>query len=358
MSSDLSNFAARLCTSKASSACKAFDELARELFVLQFAHNAPYRRLCEARGISPKNISHWSEIPSCPTAAFKEFETTSLAREEREFVFYSSGTTRNSRSRHFHSIESMAIYEMSLLAWVQPHLFQDRQRIRILSLTPSPADAPNSSLVHMFGAIERAHGLHGSIFAGRIGSEGEWDLDFEAIQQFLAEHSRDDVLLAGTAFNCVQLIDYLKERGIHYRLSEGSRIIETGGYKGRSRVVPKSELYSMMCEYLNVPDSSIVSEYGMSELSSQAYDRAVSDAKDERAYRFPPWARVQIVSPENGRPIPAGQSGLIRVFDLANVWSVMAIQTEDVGVERADGGFELLGRNAIAEPRGCSLMTA
>jgi hypothetical protein len=105
-----------------------------------------------------------------------------------------------------------------------------------------------------------------------------------------------------------------------------------------------------------------VSEYGMCELSSQGYDLAMDSCHPaagagRRAYRFPPWSRVQLVSPETGRAVMSGESGLIRVFDLANVYSVMAIQTEDLGL-CGSGGFELIGRAVAAEPRGCSLMPA
>ena len=146
--------------------------------------------------------------------------------------------------------------------------------------------------------------------------------------------------------------------------------METGGYKNRSRSMPKTELHALITERLGVPPSHIICEYGMSELSSQAYDdvtswRVASCASNSRHSRhpspvtrhfhFPPWARAQIISPETGREVADGETGLIRVFDLANVFSVMAIQTEDLGIRRGDG-FELIGRAQLAEPRGCSLM--
>jgi hypothetical protein len=135
-------------------------------------------------------------------------------------------------------------------------------------------------------------------------------------------------------------------------LPGGSRIMETGGYKNRSRSLPKARLHFLLTELLGVPRENIICEYGMSELSSQAYD-----TNSQRQFRFPPWARVQIISPETGREVADGEKGLIRIFDLANVHSVAAIQTEDLGVRRGDG-FELIGRAQVAEPRGCSLMTA
>jgi hypothetical protein len=122
----------------------------------------------------------------------------------------------------------------------------------------------------------------------------------------------------------------------------------------------KTELHALITERLGVPAAHIVCEYGMSELSSQAYDSEMPSAEcgvqnQWCAFRFPSWARVRIISPETGSEVADGETGLIRVFDLANVFSVLAIQTEDLAVRRGDG-FELIGRAALAEPRGCSLM--
>jgi len=124
--------------------------------------------------------------------------------------------------------------------------------------------------------------------------------------------------------------------------------------------MPKAELHALITDRLGVPRENILCEYGMSELSSQAYDSEIhppSSIRHPRIFHFPPWVRVQIISPESGREVDEGETGLIRIFDLANVFSVAAIQTEDLGVRRGDG-FELVGRAQLAEPRGCSLMNA
>ena len=140
--------------------------------------------------------------------------------------------------------------------------------------------------------------------------------------------------------------------------------METGGYKGRSRVLSKQELRSGITRGLGIPGTHIVSEYGMSELSSQAYDRTVPGSDETQIQnlkskignsQFPPWARAQIISPETGKEVAEGETGLIRILDLANLCSVAAIQTEDLAIRRGTG-FELMGRAAQAEPRGCSLM--
>jgi hypothetical protein len=166
----------------------------------------------------------------------------------------------------------------------------------------------------------------------------------------------------------VRLLDHLVEEELRFDLPAGSRVMETGGYKGRSRTLPQAELHALITRRLGIPSSHIICEYGMSELSSQAYDRAFGatpitqnasrrSSSVARHFHFPPWARVQIISPESGLEASDGETGLVRVFDLANACSCMAMQIEDLGIRRRDG-FELIGRAPFAESRGCSLMTA
>jgi hypothetical protein len=342
---------------------EAFNSLALELYALQFAHNQPYRRFCDSRGVSPRTISHWTTIPAMPAVAFKETDLTCLPAGERTTSFFSSGTTGQKRSRHFHNVHSLALYESSLLPWFKAHLLAGCGRLNMLFLTPSPALAPHSSLAHMFETLRREFGAVGSLFVGNIEAEEAWRIETKRALFFLRDaiQANRPVALLGTAFNFVQLLDFLAASDTTLRLPEGSRVLETGGYKNRSRFAPKAELHALMTTQLGVPGSHIISEYGMSELSSQAYDSRVPGAEcqvpgEDRLFRFPPWARVQIVSPETGGEVGEGERGLIRVLDLANVSSVMAIQTEDLGV-RHNNGFEFVGRAESSEPRGCSLMS-
>src|SRR5436309_10509699 len=167
--------------------------------------------------------------------------------------------------------------------------------------------------------------------------------------------------LFGAAFHFVHLFDDPATALPGIRLAAGSRVLETGGYKGRSRSLTQEDLHALISGRLGVRRDHIVCEYGMSELSSQAYDTTIGQSRPTphapRRFRFPPWARVQIVSPETGREVADGETGLIRVYDLANVASVLAVQTEDLAIRRGDG-FEFIGRAPAAEARGCSLMTA
>ncbi len=342
---------------------RQFDSLALELFALQFKFNAAYRKICEARQLTPQTVQGWTQIPAVPTAAFKELELTSLAPAERTTVFHSSGTTEQKPSRHFHTVESMAVYEASLWQWFQLHFGDPGE---FVFLTPNAAAAPHSSLIHMFDIVSRKTGgaslsLNRSGFFGDITADGTWTIHFDSVVKKLksACDSGQPLTLLGTAFSFVHVLDFLAENNLQFQLPQSSRVMETGGYKNRSRVLPKVELHALIHERLGVSRENIICEYGMSELSSQAYDLEIqhpASSIQHRAFHFPPWARVQIISPETGGEVADGETGLIRIFDLANVFSVAAIQTEDLGVRRADG-FELLGRAMQAEPRGCSLMT-
>jgi hypothetical protein len=341
------------------------------LFALQFEYNAAYRKISEARGVTPRSILHWSKIPAVPAAAFKELELSCLSRAQRTHAFHSSGTTEQWPSRHFHNAESLAVYETSLGDWFVRHVLADlRFRIydlRLAILAPPFAQAPHSSLVHMFETVRQRLHAPESAFLGRVGPGSAWTLDCDAAVVWLTKNCElgtpdTRVVVLGTAFSFVHLLDFLTEQNLRFQLSPGSRVMETGGYKGRSRSLPKAELHALITERLGVPPSHIVCEYGMSELSSQAYNDVVESAEQStnlnavtRHFRFPPWSRAQIISPETSREVRDGETGLIRVFDLANVFSVMAIQTEDLGIRRGDG-FELIGRAELAEPRGCSLM--
>jgi hypothetical protein len=409
--SELSGFAARLRESILTSEWGArpasgwnrwaregdFEALALELFALQFEHNAAYRRLCDARGARPATVAKWADIPAAPTSGFKEFDFSCLAEEDRTAVFHSSGTTGQRPSRHFHNAESLALYEASLMRWFEAHFqlpIANRQsgvvkppqgseptigNWPLAILTPPRSQTPHSSLVHMFETIRRQFGSGGSRFVGRAVGDGSWALELEAAIEVLRKASRTGqrLLMLGTAFSFVHLLDCLAEQDLRLELPRGSCALETGGYKGRSRSMPKAALHGLISQRLGIPPGQIVCEYGMSELSSQAYDSALGPSRllssgspvlrsstaeggritddASRGFLFPPWARVQVVSPETGREVSEGETGLIRVFDLANVYSVMAIQTEDLGIRRGKG-FALAGRAVLAEPRGCSLM--
>jgi Acyl-protein synthetase, LuxE len=351
-----------------------FNALCCQLFQYQTEHNLAYRRWCASRGALNREIVNWTEIPCVPTSSFKEIEWTCLQPQDRNRVFHSSRTTEQRPSRHFHSDRSIELYEASLIPGFERHLMADRDarvgagqtgvpdRPRMLFLTPPSHSAPHSSLSHMLECVQRRFASPESSFIGKVDDAGTWVLDRVQTLAVLKEAmvANQPLWIFGTAFNVVHLLDFMAEQKLRYRLATGSRVMETGGYKGRSRVLAKADLHSLITLHLGIPDTHIVCEYGMSELSSQAYDRVVRIGSvawlPPRRFQFPPWVRARIVSPETGREVAVGEMGMVRILDLANAYSVLAVQTEDLG-RRWEDGFELTGRASASESRGCSLMS-
>jgi hypothetical protein len=348
----------------------AFRELALELFRAQLEGNPAYARLAGLKGGGGLRPTDWRDIPAVSTHAFKELELTCLREGERTTVFHSSGTTEQRPSRHFHNADSLDVYGASLLPWFERHVLGEMpdlvdrgligplDRPAMISLTPEPGRAPHSSLAHMMGCVFERFGARDSVFAGSADASGGWQVDWDRLLFALRRSmcANRPVWILGTAFHFVHLIDHFAAGNIRYRLAEGSTVMETGGYKGRSRALSKEDLHAGIHRHLGIPRSRIVCEYGMSELSSQAYDTVPGGEERPRVYRFPPWARASVVSPETGREVAEGEAGILTIVDLANVASALAVQTEDIARRRGDG-FELVGRAAAAEPRGCSLLS-
>jgi hypothetical protein len=342
-----------------------FNELALSIARVQVTLNPLLKALCEKREIDPLCLKHWMEIPAIPASAFKISECSCLAANDFTTIFHSSGTTGQTASRHGHNAETLALYDASLVPWFNYHLCDDDlQRLRFLSLTPSPLEAPHSSLAHMMITVMNRCGACEGQFTGAVDASKAWILDVQKTVNALETmvEGNHPVVVLGTAFSFVHLVDRLRERHVRFALPTGSRVMETGGYKGRSRTMSKTELHRLITRWLGVAPVNIVCEYGMCELSSQAYDcrccavSGVAGHENERVFHFPPWARARIISPEDGREVGEGETGLIRVCDTANIGSSIMVQTEDLGIKRGCG-FELLGRAAESEPRGCSLMS-
>lgn len=352
-----------------------FDDVAARLLALQRRFNPAFAAWCGAARNPPPSGAPAASYPAVPTEAFKHAVFSCIPEGLHTVEFQSSGTTVQVPSRHRHHGDSLALYNVSALRGFERHLlarpvtpFEANDpaqggRHRMLSLTPSAAQAPHSSLAHMLDLVLGVHGGDGSVFLGRRGPDGTWDLDVTTALEALcrAVASGRPVIVMGTAFNWVHLVDGMEARGSRVRLPAGSRVMETGGYKGRSRTLTRDALHEAIARALGVPRQAIVTEYGMTELSSQAYDREAplpgGGAGRGGTFRFLPWARARVVSPETGREVADGETGIVEVVDLANVWSVAAIRTSDLGIRRGDA-FELAGRTATAEPRGCSRMSA
>lgn len=333
-----------------------FTRLARRVFARQFARNGPYRAFCTARGLFPESISDWREIPAAPALAFKHFALTcapenACVPERGGRVFHSSGTTGAETSRHFLDAGALDLYRASLTAGYRRFVLPDRPGtgMPILALLPPLSAAPHSSLSFM---LDHLCGL----FGGRFFYEAGWQAELAAALFEVTE----PVTLFGTAFAWVHFFDAPGEAS--FTLPVGSRIVETGGFKGRSREVSREELYRLFATRLGVPPALCIAEYGMSEMASQFYDATLYDhfaGRENRPPRkiAPPWLKTRVLDPVTGRESAPGEPGLLAHYDLASINSVLAIQTEDLGHAAApDGdGFVLRGRAPGAILRGCSL---
>jgi hypothetical protein len=325
-----------------------FDALALRLFAHQHANNAAYRRFCQLRGATPRTVKSWRDIPAVPISAFKEVTLSSTPADSAERVFMTSGTTRGDvKGRHYHP--TLAVYDASMTRNFARRFMQGTERLRMAILFPNEEEMPNSSLAHYLALALRHFGTDDSAYY--VSLQG---LDTDALRAMLrdAERSGEPWALLGASYSFVHLLDGLAAVGESFRLPPGSRILDTGGYKGHSRDLPLDAFYAGLTSTFGVPRERCINMYGMTELSTQLYDDG--NARVPSVKSGPHWIRSRMVDPLTGREVPHGERGILVHCDLANFNSVTSILTEDVGVA-VEGGFLLLGRAEGAQAKGCSL---
>ena len=310
-----------------------FETVALRLYEHQRKHNSVYARYCESLGQS-EPMHSWHRIPAVPQQAIKYSQLRSFPATETAAEFRTSGTTGEGYGRHL--FPSLKLYDTAVQrGWDYFGL----PRHEFVLLMQHPDDVPHSSLSRMGGVL--------SGFAKRaffLTREGKLELD--RLEEHLTGRSAP-VVLFGTALAFLNLFE--QAPALNFSLPEGSVIMETGGFKGTGREIPKADLYAQISNRFNLPVSSIWNEYGMTELSSQCYTSGVG-----QAHQAPPWIRFRVIEPNQNEEAAAGEIGLLRIFDLANLWSVLAVQTQDLAIAQPAGGFLLLGRDPHALPRGCS----
>jgi acyl-CoA synthetase (AMP-forming)/AMP-acid ligase II len=311
----------------------------------------PYRRLLAARGVSAERASSPGEVPALPTDVFRHVRVASHTPANDQRVFRTSGTL--SGARGVHHLRTLALYDRAARSAAQAAFFPDHKQLRLVSLVPTEREAPDSSLAYM---IARFFEWFGAADSCTVWRSGRLDVDALAAALDRAAAERAPVALLGTAFAFVHAEDALGER--RWRLAPGSRLLYTGGVKGRSREVEPTRLRKLLAARYDMPESSMIAEYGMTELSSQIYETPLAETRvgrrQPRRLVPPGWMRVVIVDPETLMEKAAGV-GLVRIEDAANLDTAWAIQTSDLGQAVAPDGFELLGRAPGATLRGCSL---
>jgi hypothetical protein len=332
----------------------SFEELALEIARFQWTSSAGMRRLVELGG---RELDSAAAIPAVPSDAFR-LTRVAVHPESADIVrFRSSGTTGPQTSSHaFRTTETyrelaLRIGAQALTsAWPGPRV--------VVALAEAPGEPPTSSLGFMMQLFIEA-------FDGRP-REAQWLLSPSGIDvrglrgaAALAAERDEPLLVLGTAFSLVTLLDQLA--GGTIEAPERTVIMQTGGFKGRTRELEPEALRREVARTFGVSSDHVVGEYGMTELSSQLYEprlpgselwRRAGEPRD--VYVEPSWLRVTPVDPATLEPVADGEIGIARILDLGNVDSAVAIVTQDL-VRRSGPGIELLGRRPGSPPRGCSL---
>jgi hypothetical protein len=333
-----------------------FNDLALRLFGFQYHTNEAYQKNCQKHGIKPNDISYWEEIPAVPADVFKYKTLTCFPVEKTVKSFISSGTSDpEKRGKLYLDKRSYEIYIESMVKTFGKYTMPDREKIRIISLSPPPEMVPEIAMVHAIGLWMKEYGTSDSTYL--VGKEG---MDIKSLIGALkqAEKTGEPVFMIGASFNYVQLLDAFEKQGLSFNLPEGSRTIDGGGYKGRSKEVSKKEFYSMLPKVFGLREDHCVNLLGMTEDATNYYDNVLRNKVTGRSEpRFKPnhpWTRTVAVHPETLERLSKGEVGLLRHYDLANVGSVMVLQTDDLGFE-IESGFEITGRAKGATARGCSI---
>lgn len=324
------------------------DALLSELQAYQAQAVPPYGRLVEqARAAG-------NPSPALPTDVFRYARVASFGEAEEVRVFRTSGTTLGVRGAH--PFRDLSLYDQAARAAAAYALFPEGRPMRLLVLAPGAEAVPDSSLSYMLGRFLEWFGTPSSEVLW-----GDGGLKVPRLVEVLAGACRaaEPVALLGTSFAFVHAEDALGE--VRFQLPVGSRVMQTGGFKGRSREVAPEEMTALLAARYGVPAAFQAQEYGMTELSSQMYSAGLRQAvlggpavPVGSRFWVPGWVRVQAVDPETLKPVTPGETGILRIDDLANVDSVSAIQTSDMA--RVVGqDLYLLGRAPGAVPRGCSL---
>jgi len=312
----------------------SFEELALEIAEFQVRHSPGFARLVRARGSSLDTLA---SIPAVPTEAFRLTRVAVHPPELDCAAFVTSGTTGSARGTHyFRTLETYRVLALRAGALG----LRVTAPLTVACLAPRPE---NSSLGFMMDLFQRTWDAREErwLIAGDA-------IDVAGLRQSAGSGARrgEPLLLLATAFALVGLLDRLGTERVE--LPAGSRVMMTGGFKGRVREVEGEALRAAVCAAFGLEPSSVIGEYGMTELTSQLYEGVPG------VYVEPPTLRVVAVDGATLQAVDDGEPGLARIVDLGNVDSAVAIQTQD-RVRRVAGGIELLGRAPGATPRGCSL---
>ncbi len=311
---------------------KEFENICLEIFNYQFENNEVYKSFCKLLGKNPKNVASSIQIPFLPISFFKTNQIISTKKKAKK-IFTSSGTTNAVKSKHY--VADLKLYETSILKTFKL-FYGDPKNYAIIGLLPNYMENKNSSLIYMVNFLmKKSNNSFNKFYLNNYSKLKETLLKLEK--------NKKKIILFGVSY---ALLDFVKSYPLKLKYAT---IIETGGMKGKRKELIKRELHEKLKNGFGV--SSINSEYGMTELMSQAY--SLNDEK----FKFPPWMKIYIRESEDPMTIKTNfKSGGVNVIDLANYNSCSFIATDDLGKIDKNGDFEILGRLDNSDQRGCSLL--
>jgi hypothetical protein len=325
-----------------------FNRMALDLFAYQFEYNSPFRQFCMQRARTPLTTRSWRDIPAVPINVFKDLTLSCCAPENAERTFMTSGTTMGGiRGKSHHA--TIAVYDASMTKNFGHRFMQGHKSIRMGILFPTEDIMPNSSLAHYLALAMRYFGTPDCRYL--MGEDGvDYTLAFAELER--AEATGEPYALLGASFSFVHLMDEMGRVGKSFSLPAGSRLFDTGGFKGQSRELGPDEFYDQLSAAFGVARGDCINMYGMTELSTQFYDWGNETCPSVKS--GPHWIRSRVINPLTGQDVPRGDTGVLAHCDLAHFNIVTTILTEDAGIE-VDDGFLLLGRADGAEAQGCSM---
>lgn len=334
-----------------------FEQRALALFRYQFEHMPAFRSWCEAAGRTPSTVHDWRDVPPVPVSAWKMAPLWIDHGRPPAAVFETSGTSDGQSGRV--ALHDTACYDAALHATFAHFVVPDAVvggRYRCISLIPGQAQRPHSSLRYM---VERlAARWDDGLGSAHLGD----DLDVAGLLSALTRAQADGVpvLLFATSIALDLWLGGRQQVSARLQLPAGSRVMDTGGPKGRHVSLERSELLPRLAERLGVTESDVVGELGMTELSTPRYEttvwaRVTGRGHGERRYAGPPWLRTTARSLTDRSMLPAGAQGMLAHVDLANVDSCAFVQTADLGEVDTRGQVALAGRVPHADWRGCGL---
>ncbi len=341
-----------------------FGQLALTLFAYQFMHIAPFQAFCRARGKTPETVRDWTEVPLVPASAWKTARLWADLKDQPAALFETSGTTDGQPGRV--ALHDTACYDASLHTTFAHFVVPDAlpgQRYRCVSLVPGKAARRHSSLGYMVDRLAARWDDGGG--TQHLGTPGHLQLDVAGSLTALDRACADDVpVLLFTTSIALELWLAALPLGWRVQLPVGSRLMDTGGPKGREIALSREEQHERLCALLGLDPSDIVGELGMTELCSQRYEPMLRakkrlDIADVRAYVGPPWLRTRVLRPADRAELPLGETGMIAHVDLADLDTCAFVLTADLGrlveVEGHPAALEIAGRIPGSEWRGCGL---